>query len=139
MAINMHMRMSIHTLVDITETNIRKSSNKTIVAQQSNLDSFIQTIGLRANIEPVSVLSEVIDITNKGFGTQFEGKQRVWTFIFDNPYTGAITEDMMLEDFDLIPIITGLNETGLINNSVVRTKSNLEKNIVFDLGTPENT
>jgi len=135
MAINMHMRMSIQTLIDITQTNIRKSSDKTIVAQQSNLDSFIQTIGLRANIEPISVQSNVVDVTNKEFGNQFEGKQRVWTFMFDNPYTGAITEDMLLEDFDLIPIITGLNETGLINNSVVRTTSNLEKNILFDLGT----
>lgn len=135
MAINMHMRMSIQTLIDITQTNIRKSSDKTLVAQQSNLDSFIQTIGLRANIEPISVQSNVIDVTNKEFGNQFEGKQRVWTFMFDNPYTGAITEDMLLEDFDLIPIITGLNETGLINNSVVRTTSNLEKNILFDLGT----
>ncbi len=129
------MRMSIKTLVDITQTNIRKSSDKIIVAQQSNLDSFIQTIGLRANIEPISVISEVIDISNKGFGTQFEGKQRVWTFIFDNPYTGAITEDMLLQDFDFIPVINGLNETGLINNSVVRTSSKLEKNIIFDLGT----
>jgi len=135
MAINMHMRMSIQTLIDITQTNIRKSSDKTLVAQQSNLDSFIQTIGLRANIEPISVQSNVIDVTNKEFGNQFEGKQRVWTFMFDNPYTGAITEDMLLEDFDFIPIITGLNETGLINNSVVRTTSNLEKNILFDLGT----
>ena len=40
---------------------------------------------------------------------------------------------MLLDDFDLIPIITGLNETIDINEPILRTKNKKTTNIVFEV------
>ncbi len=55
----------------------------------------------------------------------------VWTFIFDTEYYGGLTLEMLESDFHLVPIISGLNETIEINTSVVDTKGNATKNIIF--------
>ena len=41
---------------------------------------------------------------------------------------------MLQEDFELIPIISDLNETIDINKSVIRTTDPYEKNILFTIG-----
>ena len=43
------------------------------------------------------------------------------------------------KDFDLVPVITGLDETALINNSAFRTKDSVETNIVFKFVDKENS
>ena len=40
---------------------------------------------------------------------------------------------MLMQDFDLIPIITGLNETVNINTPAFSTTDTVDKNIVFKL------
>lgn len=131
MTVNTYMRILVQTLVDITETNARKSSDKVSFAQQTNYNTFLQSAGLRANIEPITCSNKAIEVEDLGFGTQYEGKQRVWELLLNNPYEGAITKEMLEDDFDFIPIVTQLNETVLINNNVIRTKSNKEKNTTF--------
>lgn len=131
MTVNSYMRILVQTLVDITETNARKSSDKVSFAQQTNYNTFLQSAGLRANIEPITCSNKAIEVEDLGFGTQYEGKQRVWELLLNNPYEGAITKEMLEDDFDFIPIVTQLNETVLINNNVIRTKSNKEKNTTF--------
>jgi hypothetical protein len=131
MTVNNYMRILVQTLVDITETNARKSSDKVSFAQQTNYNTFLQSAGLRANIEPITCSNKALEVEDLGFGTQYEGKQRVWELLLNNPYEGAITKEMLEDDFDFIPIVTQLNETVLINNNVIRTKSNKEKNTTF--------
>jgi len=126
------MQFIIHTVVDITETNARRGqADKIKLDQQANFNTMIQTIGLRCNAEPVSLTETIKDVSKLAFGDSIKGKQRVWTFEFNNPYEGALTVDMLNDDFDLIPIINNLNETANINNSIFSTKNPNDRNIIF--------
>lgn len=126
------MHFIVKTVVDITETNARRGQEKKTILQQANFNTMYQTIGLRVNIEPTASSIDVIDVEGIGFGTGITGKQRVWTFEFYNPYEGALTIEMLEKDFDLVPVITGLNETAMINNNVFRTNNTVDRNIVFN-------
>ena len=126
------MRFIINTVVDITETRARRGqADKLSLDQQANYNTLFQTIGLRCNAEPVSLTETIKDVSKLAFGDAIKGKQRVWTFEFDNPYEGALTVDMLNDDFDLIPIINNLNETANINNSIFSTKNPNDRNIIF--------
>jgi hypothetical protein len=126
------MRFIIDTVVDVTETNARRGqADKLSLDQQANYNTLLQTIGLRCNAEPISLTATIKDVSKLGFGDAIKGKQRVWTFEFNNPYEGALTVDMLNDDFDLIPIINNLNETANINNSIFSTKNPNDRNIIF--------
>ena len=128
------MRIKLTTLIDITETKAKRGSgDKVAINQQANYHTVINTIGLRVNIEPISNTNKVCDLKDLNFGTNYEGKQRVWEFIFENQFEASLDNEMLDNDFDFIPIITQLNETSLINNNVFRTKSKNERNIVFEI------
>jgi hypothetical protein len=127
------MRFTIHTVVDITETNARRGqADKLSLDQQANYNTLIQTIGLRANVDPIGLTESIKDVSKLTFGDAIKGKQRVWTFEFDNPYEGALTVDMLNDDFDLVPVITNLNETANIHNSIFCTKNPNDSNIIFE-------
>ena len=126
------MRFKLTTVVDITETNARRGDDKRLVNQQANYNTTIQTIGLRVNIQPLSCVSHVGDVSKFGFGANIKSKQRYWEFTFDNEYEDSLTLDMLESDFDLVPIITGLEETATINN-LFRTKHPNDTNIVFKI------
>jgi len=127
------MRFTIHTVVDITETNARRGqADKLSLDQQANYNTLIQTIGLRANVDPIDLIESIKDVSKLAFGDAIKGKQRVWTFEFDNPYEGALTVDMLKDDFDLVPVITNLNETANIHNSIFCTKNPNDSNIIFE-------
>ena len=80
------MRFTIHTVVDITETNARRGqADKLSLDQQANYNTLIQTIGLRANVDPIDLTESIKDVSKLAFGDAIKGKQRVWTFEFDNP------------------------------------------------------
>lgn len=127
------MRVTLTTVVDITETKARKHDDKLARNQQANYLTMLQTVGMRVNIETISCKAIVDDVSDIGFGSAITGKQRYWEFIFEHNYEGAVTEKTLTDDFDLVPIITGLNETASINNHAFRTKDATERNIVFKL------
>ena len=126
------MRFNIHTLFDITETRARKGDDSFKVRQQQNYLSILNTIGLRVNPTYLSQPT-VKEQELKGFGTDYKGPQRVWSYTFDVDYEGALDIDIMINDFDLCPIITGLEETVDINPSVIRTRDKAKTNIIFEL------
>ena len=127
------MRFRLQTLIDITETGVQRQGNdKFAYKQQANFQTVLQTIGLRVNLEYENSSSfEEIAIGKMSFGDKYKGKQMLWTFEFDVEYEDALTLDMLNEDFDLIPIITGLNETADIQQALFRTTPK-ERNIVFE-------
>ena len=126
------MRFIIHTVVDITETNARRGqADKLSLDQQANYNTLLQTIGLRVNADPIELSQSIKDVSELGFGDAIKGKQRVWTFEFDNPYEGALSVDTLNDDFDLVPVITNLNETASIHNSIFCTKHPNDCNIIF--------
>ena len=126
------MRFIIKTLFDITETRARKGDDSFKVRQQQNYLTIINTIGLRVN--PTYVATPVqTQETVKGFGSDYKGKQTVWTYTFDVDYEGALDIQTLVKDFDLIPIITNLNESVKIDPAVIRTQNKAKTNIIFDV------
>lgn len=120
----------LQTLVDITETQEYRPSNGQIkYRQQQNYQTVINIIGLRANVIPRSNTMETASTTK--FGSFYKDKQKTWTFDFDIELENAVSIDMLLNDFDNIPIITGLEETAKIKNDLILTKGQY-KNIIFN-------
>ena len=128
------MRFTIHTLVDITETHARRGDDPKQHRQQQNFLTVLQTIGLRVNptyLEAPEVIKEVP--SKLGLGTSFKTKQSVWKYVFDIDYEGALDIETLVNDFDLIPIITQLDETAKFENAHFLTKNTALTNISFQV------
>ena len=117
------MKFRIQTLIDITETRARRQSeDKFAYKQEANFQTVLQTIGMRVNIEyQNSPTFEEVSVGKMLFDDKYKGKQMLWTFDFDIEYEDALTLEMLEGDFDLIPIITGLNETIELNKALFKT------------------
>jgi hypothetical protein len=127
------MKFEIKTLVDVTETNARKTPGDRLpYNQQQNYLTMLQTMCLRVNVEVCQSPKIEIEETNS-FGSRYKGKQRVWTTLINIEYQDALTVDMLKEDFDLVPVIINLTESAKINTSVFRTRDSKDKNIIFKL------
>src|SRR5210317_1927698 len=113
MTVKYSMKFRLQTLVDITETHARRQSNdKFAYKQEANFQTVLQTVGLRVNISYTnSPTFDEVTVEKIGLGDKYIGKQMLWNFEFEVEYEGALTLEMLISDFDLIPIITGLNET----------------------------
>ena len=129
MTVNTMMEFKITTLVDITNSGERRGPDRIAVGQQSNWDTLIQVIGLRANPTPKSVNKKEGSIT-KLFGTEFKGKHTYWEFIFEIEY-GSTSVESLIDDFNLVPIVLELTETAKIIPSAFQTKNNKLTNIIF--------
>lgn len=123
------MQFLIKTLVDVTNTNIRKRSGKDSL-QQDNNDMIVQTIGLRVNLENIKLTSskEKVDTV---FGSKFKGEHQVWNFIFTPSAEDSISIDDLIKDFDSIPVNTNLDETAKIEKHCFVTDSKQYTNIIF--------
>tara|TARA_B100000035_G_scaffold185242_1_gene158011 strand:+ start:36 stop:470 length:435 start_codon:yes stop_codon:yes gene_type:complete len=134
----MKERVQIITVVDVTNTHANRQSSALDRGQQANHNAMLQTAGLRVLPNPISCISKIGDVSNLGFGTNIAEKQRYWIFEFEHEYIGGINQQSLIEDFDLVPVVTGLKETALINNNAFRTKDSVERNIVFKFIDEEN-
>ena len=128
------MRFIIHTLVDITETGSRRGEDPKQYRQQQNFLTVMQTIGLRVNPTYVKAPEVVKEVPSKlGLGTSYKTKQSVWKYVFDMEYDGALDIETLVNDFDLIPIITQLDETAEFDNAHFLTKDTALTNITFQI------
>ena len=127
----MKERVQILTVVDVTNTPANRQSPSLDQGQQANHNTMLQTVGLRILPIPINCISKVGDVTDMGFGSNIADKQRYWIFEFEHEYIGGITQETLISDFDLVPVVTGLKETALINNNAFRTKDSVERNIIF--------
>ena len=134
----MKERVQIITVVDVTNTHANRQSSALDRGQQANHNAMLQTAGLRVLPNPISCISKTGDVSNLGFGTNIAEKQRYWIFEFEHEYIGGINQQSLIDDFDLVPVVTGLKETALINNNAFRTKDSVERNIVFKFIDEEN-
>ena len=128
------MKFRIQTLIDITETRARRQGDdKFAYKQEANFQTILQTIGMRVNIEyQNSPTFEEIIASKNHFNDKYKGKQMLWTFEFNVEYEDALTLEMLEGDFDLIPIITGLNETIELNKALFKTTGK-DTNILFSV------
>ena len=121
------MRYQIITLVDITKTNPpRGTTDPTKLGQQSNYNTLIQTIGLRANID------NSIDpqMTNGRLPDPFTGKGAYWTFIFETERDDIFAKDadpigLLKDDLNSVPVVIGLKDTVNFKLPVFQTDGKL--------------
>lgn len=83
----------------------------------------INTIGLRVN---PTIESDPFITTDNKFGNN-----DVWQLDFEVEFEDALTVEMMVNDFMLVPFITGLSETETFEQAVFITKGK-NTNIIFD-------
>lgn len=127
------MRLKLYTLVDITETGARRGEEPTLVSQQQNFLTVLQTIGLRANPSyEYSPSVESMSPNKVELGTNYKGKHKVWEFSFDIEY-GEIDIETLNDDFNFIPVIAGLDETAKFEDNIFSTKDTSKRNIVFQV------
>lgn len=124
------MIYNLRTLIDITETGENRGPDEKSVNQQANYNTVIQVLGLRANPSPLKTVSHTGTLKDLGFGSVYRGKHRYWECEVEIEY-GEIPLEHFLEDFDLVPIITGLDETAKIETPVFYTTDLKFKNIVI--------
>lgn len=106
------------TTVDITQTNVRI---KTQVDdwnlqrnQQRNLDTIIQTIGLRSQPNNIYVtFYENYKPTIYGLGKNLPEMANIWKMDFDVEHEEPFGKncELLLKDLNYIPLINGLKET----------------------------
>jgi len=125
------MEFKLYTLVDITETGVHRGNDRHAVRQQANYNSIIQTIGIRANCTPISVRKLEGSINKLKFGTNFKNKQTYWEFGFTIDY-GETSVDMLKDDFNLVPVLTELDESVKFDPPIFSTKDPSICNIFFE-------
>ena len=113
-------RFSILTLLDITETKQhRKESGRELEwQQQQNFQMLLQVIGLRVNpLYRTGPTVGEVDLKEYHFGSEYKGRQQVWTFNFEIEYDGGFAdamgrqEGLLVDDLHFVPMIIGLTET----------------------------
>lgn len=131
--------IEIKTLIDITNTNkVRLSIGEEIAHNQfKNWTTLLQCIGLRSIIHYDSdAVVEEVDVKDLGFGKDFKGKHKVWTFRFTtdrlNVYLqGGNPVGLLEQDLDDVPVCGNLTETINISKTVFSTSSTKYKNITI--------
>jgi hypothetical protein len=107
-----------YSLVDITPTGVIRTNDNNAIDrnQQRNWETVLQCMGLRTqpqNIQdPVSTLANLESLE---FGDFYTGEQKIWTWTWTVESTGVYDTDKplggLLQDFEQVPIVTGLTET----------------------------
>jgi hypothetical protein len=123
------MKFELYTLIDITRTDARRGEDPVMYKKQQNYLTAMNTIGLRAN--PTIKKHPQIVTVHPNFGTAYKGKNTVWKLSFDIEYEDATSVELMQTDFNLIPVITGLDETVELQHQAFLTQDNQFFNIVF--------
>jgi hypothetical protein len=133
--------IEIKTLIDISNTEVRRPNQGT----QKQYDQYRNWITLNQCIEMRSIItydtnpiSEIADIKGLGFGKEYKGKHRIWTWKFSPDRTTAFSDEtggvqLLLNDLDQVPIIKNLLETINIGTTVFDLKNENFKNTVLKI------
>jgi len=135
------------TLVDITCTGVTRNhgGNDHLRDQQRNWETVLQVLGIRAQPTvvdgPITDLVEEFVVKNL-FGDMYSGEQRIWAVGFSIEHQDVYRRDehqlaLLEEDFNQIPIITGLDETARFILPIFYSHGAI-KNIAFKTGTLRN-
>ena len=108
------------TLVDITATGVTRyrPEQEHERDQQRNWETVLQTIGLKT--QPMMINGPVVTESNLAdgwqFGEYYQGRHRIWIWTFAVETMDVFLSNnnplgLLIEDFEQVPIIQGLNET----------------------------
>jgi hypothetical protein len=126
------MKYELTTLADITETKAKFDKNDPAWHQQQNFLTVLQTIGLRVNITYTTTTTiQQQTAKSAGFGTVYKGKNNVWKFVFETDFDDATNIETMTNDFNMVPIITNLDETAEFKNNMFESKNTQRMNILI--------
>lgn len=133
--------IKITTLIDITDSKQPRvgANNEKEHNQYKNWQTLLQCIGLRCNIEyETSPQQQTLDIKNLGFGTNFKGKQRIWTFMFQPDRSYSYSDQtsrvgLLVSDLHLVPVFQNLDETINISKSAFDTIDPENRNTLVEL------
>jgi hypothetical protein len=132
--------IEIQTLIDITMTRVTRLSQGTQLQldQQRNFITLTQCIELRSIVSyDLGPTSEKKDIKNLGFGTNYKGKNIVWTFRFSPDRSGIYTDETgnplgnLVNDLHEVPIIKNLTESINIDKPIFDIKDERFKNTII--------
>ena len=130
-------KFTLYTLFDITDSKVTNpKDNKIDFYQAQNLNSFVQTISLRTQPDILSVkLLGNKDLSKFNFGSEYK-KRKVWKIEFtcENPvaWTKEDNSTALLEqDFNMVPMHTGLKENTKFFQPMVDTVSEEYRNTYF--------
>jgi hypothetical protein len=131
--------IEIQTLVDITDTKVARPNQGTPLQhdQYRNFTTLRQCVEIRSIIsydESPSV--ETKDLKDLGFGSNFKGKHKVWTFRFNPDRSGAYVEGnnevgSLIDDVHAVPFIQKLCETINIDKAIFDLKDPANKNTII--------
>ena len=131
------MRYELFTTVDITSTGQYRPTEQsnTQYKKEQNFQTVLQTIGMRANII-YSKLPEVVQVAGNTLGFNTDKIIPIWRFEFETERDNLFecnnnSVGYLIEDFDGIPFISGLDEPMEQNYNVFVTDG-LARNIVFN-------
>ena len=130
------MEYKLYTLVDITHTGQHRSEHGKEAARwkEQNFNTVLQTIGIRANINFTNNPT-ALEIAGTAIGFNTTKIIRVWRFDFNTERDHLFQKDTdpvghLIEDFHLVPYISGLGESMEQKYAVFNT-ADPGKNIVF--------
>lgn len=132
--------VEIKTLIDITKTKALRHNQGTQleIDQNRNFITLLQCCEIRSIVSydsnPTCELTDVKDI---GFGSNYKGKHKVWTFVVRTDRDGVYINDdgnpvgKLIDDLHSVPIIKSLTETINIDKAVFDSKGPLTANVVI--------
>lgn len=120
-----------YTLIDITDTGVVKNFNDKLKErnQQRNWETVLQVLNMRTQLfraEQTQIITK--DLKGFQFGSAYNSKHKVWVFEFETEHQDVIP----LNDFDSVPIISGLDETAKPAMNLFFTDPE-NKNIYFEI------
>ena len=134
------MVIEICTLIDITKTSVTRPSqgSQLEIDQNRNFTTLSQCTELRSIMSysnPPNM--EVIDLKGLGFGSEYKGKHRVWTFRFIPDRSGVYRDNegnnigLLLNDVHAVPVIKNLTESINIGVAIFDLKDSNTKNTII--------
>ena len=130
------MEYKLYTTVDITNTGqyrheLGKEADRW---REQNFQTVLQTLGMRANVSYTKP-PQSIEISGHILGFNTNNIIRVWQFDFNTERENFFNKDSnpvgnLIEDFDGIPYIAGLDESMEQNYDVFVTEGP-SRNIIF--------
>ena len=119
------------TLIDITNTGVIKGQSDAR-DQQRNWETVVQLLSLKT--QPLIIRGpkcfDKEELAYLNFGEFYQGQHKVWAFQFRGERDDFYSFEQLEEDFDLVPIILGLDETARFMLPIFHTSGTL-KNIYF--------
>jgi hypothetical protein len=132
------MEYRLYTTVDITRTGQYRleTGNESKRWKEQNFQTVLQTLGIRANVS-FSTDPRMIEIAGNIFGFNTSNIIHIWQFDFNTEQLGFYELDgdpvgYLVEDFDGVPYISGLDES-MEQNYAVFVTDGPARNIVFKL------